>query len=82
MINIICLHPTHYFPLATLYFAMGLQSAILTIPAAILQVFDNTHIHSVNVLSAGHCSAMVRYKLHPGRPDWSQVLHKTLLRFL
>ena len=39
---------THYFPIATLYFAMGLQSAILTPIAAVLQVFDNTHMHWVN----------------------------------
>ena len=41
-------YSTHYFPIATLYFAMGLQSAILTPIAAVLQVFDNTHMHWVN----------------------------------
>ena len=37
--NDLYLYP--YFPKATLYFAMGLQSAILTPIAAVLQVFDD-----------------------------------------
>ena len=63
---------------ATLYFAMGLQSAILTPIAAVLQVIDNIHMHCFDKhhdLFAGYCFALVRYKLHPGRSDWTQVLH-------